>query len=310
MKRLLSVWLVCISLALGGCLLFPKKADLDKVHDTYRMEFANTFLINAEDENNVKKCQTGKSSETDFPKTLDAIREYEAAYRSDTSMNTELAHLTVLKAMIHLQAGNFGIAENLKDAVKNADVAVTDDREVRDSLMKQAYPYLVDGWKEVCAALEQADGSRVIRNTPDGGRPKRLNDAAEGISKIVSSVAQQDKRPGLESDDGAIYLATTANIFQYYFYRVKKDTACTFGPGDPDKCTKDFIQANPTAVQPAEDGAKLVYLLMTADEQNAARCEKNKDKGWSKVVTPGRLRYVEWYRRMNKDFGISDCPDK
>lgn len=294
--------ILSISIVISGCQLLPRKADLTTIHDAYRENFANALLVKPDKTNGL--CGYG----VDFDQTLEAIRAFEAKYRGETS--AEMGHVTILKAMVHLQAGHFGIAEELKKSVESATISAADDREVRDTLLKAAYADLVSGWKAACASVQEVDKSLV---SYDPKRKATLTDAADSILGIVATQAQESRnRPGIETDDGAIYLATAASIFQYYVFRMSADPCSRYG----DKAACD-VQA-----ELARQGSKLnkgslaVYNLLTDDEKKVAHARRKQcpftrptaaeAKNWKDVPLPAaRQRYLDWYLQVTEQVA---CP--
>jgi len=281
-RRLTTAIVLCTALA--ACPLFPRKADLDAVHDAYRTDFARVLPLDRTDN---LVCQYSKG----FENTLEAIRGFEAKYRGEKS--AEMGHVTVLKAMTHLQAGHFGVARQMKSDVRDAPISASGDREVRDTLFKRAYPALVDGWQAACDSVK-TDSPTVVRR--DDQRSAALAQAATDILGVVKDSVQGRARRGAEADDGAIYLATSASIFQYYVFRMEADR-CR-GEVDQTACTQRAAQqAAPILLQ----GTNAIYQLLAADErkavdsQSACPKEKGVSPDWKEAPSPGRRRYVNWY---------------
>jgi len=279
----------CLCLGLASCaLLFPRKAALDLVHDTYRSDFRNYVAAQPSD---ICKYSTA------FDNSLEAIRAFEKKYAGEKT--AEMGHVLVLKGMIHLQAKHFGTARAMQGQVTAATIAASDDREVRDTLFKKTFADLLNGWEEVCKVLaatlpDDASAAAVLEKSADN---------------ILKHVREATKRPGLESDDGAIYLATTASIFQFYTMRMKAD-ACM----PPTPCAGAYA----TFEAKLKEGTDAIYDLMTADEQKAAeakgvfawkaRCNTvtATPTGWKDAeFSRSRQRYVEWYAEVKS---YRPCP--
>jgi hypothetical protein len=289
---------VCAALllcaALSACPLFPRKADLDAVHDAYRADFKQSFPASATDDHTCRYS-------TAFDSSLEAIRGFQAKWRGENS--AEMGHVTVLKGMIHLQAGHFGLARDMIATVKAAPIAASDDRRTRDVLFKDAYEHLVDGWQAACESIKAPtvveDGKFSV--PPGKQRSTVLTDAAAAILKQTKSSLPHAARPGAEADDGAIYLATAASIFQYYVLRMRTDK-CRLA-ADAQRCIQE--QTKPLAA-PLAEGLSAIHELLTPDEKKAVYAQSACPKAgsvsddWKKAPTRTRQRYVDWYLQVEK----------
>src|SRR4051812_19129162 len=130
--RLATALSLCLMLA--ACPLFQRKADLDLVHDAYRNDFRSQNPVPISD-----VCKYSSA----FDNSLEAIRAYEKKYAGEKT--PEMGHVLVLKGMIHLQAKHFGTARAMEGEVKGATISASDDREIRDTLFKNAYKDLLNG---------------------------------------------------------------------------------------------------------------------------------------------------------------------
>lgn len=293
MSRFLRALLAgALSLALGGCPLFPRKADLESIHDTYRSEFASTFLNEPKAE--AASCAGRIAAGAEFfPKTLQAIRDYDVKYAGDPASTSERAHLVVLKAMIHLQAGNTAIARSMTEEVGKAPIAATDDREVRDSLFQKAYPYLAAGWTVICE--RQPPGAR------DRIRP--LADAAAGVVAVSGSVATAGKPV---TDEGAIYLAATGAIFYRHAFE-ERVNACVGAVPAGQIADEEQCRRSAAAQGELQKGAAAIGKFLSPDEKEAAKGTKP-FADWARVVPAGRVRYLQWYVHLSEQAARYPAP--
>lgn len=301
MRQWTSIVLVML---LAGCMVvLPRKADLDKVHEAYRSDFLQFFIVES------PQSADCRGRDFAFDRTLEAIRQFEAKYRGETT--SELGHVTVLKGMVHLQAGHFGVARQLASGVEAATITAADDREVRDTLFKQVFRELVDGWQAAC---ESVAASVVSDGAFSAGANERrsvvLARASQRIADVVKPLLPERARRGVESDDGAIYLATTASIFAYYTFRMVEDTCRA--AADPRSCIANSRTEFAPKVQPF---AQLLYGLLSSDERHAVDAqERCRDEGraardpaapWRQATTQARQRYVSWYLELESKLGCA-----
>jgi hypothetical protein len=279
---------LCLAAALSGCPLLKKTSDIGKVHEAYRKEFASAFLAGVDDPEGAtpKKVNLCRVSPQDpagtFPMTTQAIEDFRAKHQGDATAKAHLAHLTILMAMIQLQVGNTGIARSMEDEVRQATLpSAKEDAVVRDRLFQQAFPGLVDGWEAVCDLEKDSPGGVYSSGEPqkDKLRVDKLSGAASEVAAATQT--QRTAAAGPATDEGAIYLGTTAGIFQYYAYRV-----------DHDGCMLrlDETQCRAVGKDRATAAVKAIEPFLTPAEKDAA---SRKDLTGIKA---GRLRYVQWYQ--------------
>ncbi len=276
--------------------LLPKKADIDAVHAAYSAEFSSAFIGDGSGPKAGGDVCAGNVSpaQGSFPRTLQAIHDYQVKYRDDPSVQAEKNHLTVLKGMIYVQTGNTGIARAVAPDVAKATIQGTDDRSVRDSMFQEAYPALVEGWEAVCDLLK-ARGASGMFGYSDSGKSasseKRLTGSADALAQLTRSGTAKVKQSGVSTDEGGIYLATTAAIFYYYAYRVQHDS-CALDPkracGDPDQLLRK--------------GASAIEPFLTQDERKVANAGDSGPSGeqWLEVVPKRRQQYVQWYAFLDQ----------
>ena len=284
---------LCFSLA-ACAWLFPKKAALDTVHDAYRADFRKFVFAQPEK----LPCEYSDA----FDQSLEAIRGFETRYANDTG--AEMAHVTVLKAMIHLQGGHFGVARTMIPALDKLTISASDDREIRDAIFKDAYGPLVNGWQAACESVKASTPTVVTDGpfTADGKTRQRsdvLDEAASGIKAQLDAALKKRSQPGLESDDGAIYVATSASIFRYYVFRIKSD-GCRLNP-DQAACIRPYTDLLTSSMEVLK--ARLTAEEIAAVEARDA-CAKQPPPGWH-VPSQSRQRYVAWYLTVKK---AATCP--
>jgi hypothetical protein len=292
MNRFLRALLAgTLALALGGCVPFPRKADLEQVHDTYRDEFEATFL--GDTQAGTASCKDLASKNTDlFPKTLKAIHDYDVKYAAEDASTVERAHLTVLKGMIHVQVGNTGIARSLIGDVQKTPITASGDREVRDRLFQKAFPYLVDGWEQLC---REGSAERDVET---------LVKAADGVVKVSDAAADKrsaDSAAGKPAADaGAIYLATTGAIFYRYSFQARVDKCMDEGVVGKAKNDRPTCQKRAAKEGELGKGAAAIDKFLTSEERNAAKGGAA-GNDWQRVVPRSRLRYVQWYMLLSSE---------
>jgi hypothetical protein len=287
-----------LAIALGGCPLFPRKADLEHIHSVYRSEFASTFLGDSKSQAGVCPDKSNPGPATSFPNTLQAIRDYQVKYRDDPATSTERAHLVVLTAMIHLQVGNTGIAASMIDAVAQAKIAAADDREVRDSLFKRAFPHLVDGWRAVCETVDRADKKAEEKMKR---RLDRLLDAGKGIIAVSDGVAGPGSAGKPATDEGAVYLATSGAIFRRHAVEAHQ-TLCSTSDKSGDPSQKIYERCRREAFKQIDikGAADAIGKFLTEEEKRAAAAAPDA-ADWLRVVPIGRIQYVHWYSRLSRE---------
>jgi len=289
--RGILLFALLVILTLNGCgRLTPKTAALKQVHDTYRSEFLRyiqlTIPVAAPSASspgatgpNLAPSTAGKD-EPVFAETLRQIREYRAKY-GQTSQ--EAAHLTVLEGMIYLQTNELGLARLIKGDVKEAGKKLTSGTgdAVRDQLLAENFDALVSGWQEI-----------RNRKEPQGIVLQNLIDAAKAIdSQLRDRIknADQGAKIAMKNDDGALYLATTAAIFNMYVFSQCESPDPSIPPRPP--CTPPN-----TLQQYAKPGADLIGEFLTDTEKQAA----DNDAKMAQDTLGGRFRFISWYSYLKQ----------
>jgi hypothetical protein len=226
--RRLAVMLLLLAAIFGpftGCKTAESgSAALTEIHRSYRDEFARLVM----------PLEPGKPAHADFSRTLKAIDDFKANH---PGASKEDAHLTVLKAMIHVQSGNIGMARAMQGdvAAAAAQLRSPTGKHTRDELFATAFDPLIRGWTDV-----------------HGGRPNN-NDMRRAGDDIAAILKRLDTGgTGSELDEGAIYLAATAAAFR----------------------TPWLANAEPAEqTSIATDSYQLIGRYLTPEEQTAARTE-------------------------------------
>jgi hypothetical protein len=285
MKRFASLLALTAGLVMtSGCLvtfLTPKTAALQQIHDTYRADFAALTVPPA---SAAPDAPSGPSTSAAFSKSLQAIREYRLKYPGDSQ---ELAHLKVLEGMIYIQSGRFGLAEAVRDDVVSAGEKLSSGtgRTVRDQLFARNFKTLINGWSET-------------RKT-SGRHWETFQQAADDLAKALNETkAKQFSDP--ESDQGALYLATTAAI--YYVWAFKEFNDYPFARSEiPDGTapTPEQIEAKKPKIVENKNkwftaGRDLIGRHLDGSLTNAI---VTKDLG---QAPEGTLRFVEWYHWLDQ----------
>ena len=185
-RRLAAVLLAAALGLLSGCgTTGSGSAALTAIHRSYEDEFARLLM----------PLEPGKPPGADFSNTLKAIDDFKASHPQPSK---EDAHLTVLKAMIHLQSGNIGMARSMQSEVAAAAAQLrSTSGHTRDGLFATAFDPLLRGWTDV-----------------HGGRPN--NNDMRRAGDDIAAILRQYGTGGTTSDldEGAIYLAATAAAFR------------------------------------------------------------------------------------------------
>lgn len=265
-KRFASIAVVLLGMLLtSGCVVTfvtPKTAALQRVHDVYSEEFI-AFSAPAP---SVQPAQASEPKPGAFAKSLQAIREYRLKYPGDSQ---EQAHLKVLEGMIYLQSGRFGLAEAVRPEVEEAGGKLTSGtgRVVRDRLFAEHFKTLIDGWAE----------TKKTNNRQWQTFERIASTLTSSLNKIP-----KDKLAEPDTDQGALYLATSAAIFYVWAFKEISES-------------NDHAQAQEKKVvwaKAARDG--IGRFLTDAEKKPGA----DKDLG---AAPEGRLRYVEWYHWLGKN---------
>jgi hypothetical protein len=172
----------------------------------------------------------------------------------------EIAHLTVLEGMAHLQSGQIGRAKLMRDEVRAAAPLLHsgNDRFTRDELLARAYDPLLVGWEQVSFA-----GPTSAINPSS----KSFKEAANGIESTLRGL-DASRVPAAELDSGAKYLATSAGVFRVW---------------------AGNLQPAEKAAE-RQKGAVLLERYLTPAEKQAA------ETGQFAGLTPNQAAYARWYR--------------
>lgn len=306
MRPILSWVILLCSLASAGCgpfgaparVLTPQTSRLKAVHDLYRQEFAKSFLPGN------GKVRDGKFPDGSFctpqdgafSETLRAIRAYRVDYQREPkcaeqeagqcdpeASHKTLAHLTVLEGMIYLQSGRPGLASLMQNMVAAQKGQLISGAGVytRDFIFADNFADLIDAWETVCRwdrsgpSLAEEDASRV--SAP-----------ARRIGSRLAQYRQEGKLAYAEPDEGAIYMATAAAIFDVWAYKVLQDKCTTNRGCEEDFQTKYFAH-----------GRDLIAPHLSNTEKGGA------DHVDISQAPPGRLRYILWYQFLKDKAGAA-----
>ncbi len=273
---------VAALLLLTGCpaTLAPSTADLQHVHELYATEF--TSLADAvptpDNEPSAKQPSSGEA----FIQSLRALNDYRAKHPDKI---LELAHLDVLEGMIYLQSGRFGLARAVVPNVERAGTtlsATTSTRRstpgnvpasstVRDALFAKNFRSLLDGWS-------------ATRNGES---------TSEDFERVFQSIAQsltEESPPSLRltRDHGALYLATSASIFQAWAH-ARDSMRVHLEP------TGEKLRALEQRRIQRYSAARDLLARFLTDAERAVRPADD----LAGQTPQGRLRYVAWYHFFN-----------
>ena len=340
-----------LALMLSACSvydsLFPSAAEIDKIHEVYRTEFTKSLVLpNGSKEDNLQTKAT-----TDFDQTLTLISAYRRNHNAKEKP-TELDHLTMLEGMIYLQEGQYGLAGVLKDNIakikaKYDDRASTYDR--RDVLFAQNFTHLIAGWE---AADPKNVGTHSLTIEDRAKRFTKFFDAANEICTNLVAPARRagadqpvvakdfpqnsfcrgrlfnppsDRLAGADVDDGAVYLASSADVF-YAWSRLELDNYCSMLPtNDPANLGKLKITDAPADLtaqkchawrRVIDSAAACLLGKFLSDNERKISLEMKTDELSKGTLRPGRLRYLDLYRyfrfedRVRKDDKGNGLDDK
>ena len=292
MRTLTRFLIVLLVSAVGaGCpsttrpILFEQKHALQKVHEAYQTEFVKAFLPGTSRAEGSDVC-TPATGDRAFSGTLQAIRAFRVDFKRDPQSTgsspdlaqRELAHLVVLEAMIFLQSGRPGLAALMKNDVAEAKAQLISSQGayVRDFMFADNFEDLIAGWEMICRWSGQRDLHSLQMEDPS-----RLISAAEHIGERLAAYRAAGKLNHVEPDDGAIYLATTAAIFDVWAYKVRHDQ-CNFARICEEGYTTKYFK----------HGKDLIALHLSDTEKRAGSTPDLELRD----TLNGRLRYVLWYR--------------
>jgi len=268
----LSSLILVLSISASGCtLIFPKTANLNAIHDTYRIEFTNARLPTAKElqGNQPKGLDAG-----DFKQTLAAIADYRRKY---PDMTKELNHLKILEGMIYLQTKQLGMAKLLAKDVQLAGGQLSSSHSTpRDSLLAETFGDLLNGWKTI-SEFETLDAPTLTFST--------LVTAAENIQKKLCRIKAANNLKIVQGDQGATYLATTAAIF-YLWADHRAQFLCIVEQND-DVCNQDYYPATYL-----DKGRDLVWEFMPPTGRQLANERSRTTKGERVQGTPRFTEYL------------------
>lgn len=181
-----SLFLTLLFWVQGCCLLQPTTTELKDIHDSYRLEFAQTLM---------PENVTPNDPDRLFSKTLELIGSFRQKHTSDTQL---LAHLTVLEGMIYLQSGQIGRAQAVASNVSQAagSLRSANGKHTRDELFALSFDPLLRGWTEL--SRPRASNWPVRR-------------AGDDLHELLNRL--EPERIGPDYDEGALYLAASAVTF-------------------------------------------------------------------------------------------------
>ncbi len=297
--------------------LLPQKQGLEDIHDIYRQEFAELFL-SEQDEAPACLSNLPAADRPSFSQTRAAIRAYRVRFGTKEA---EAAHLTVLDAMMHLQVGNVGLASLLKSDVEDAKGKLVSKtgRFTRDFLFAEYFESLVEGWQVVCDLT--ADPPKAVDRAAES-----LETAAEKIGEGLSASAKAGQLADPDADQGAVYLATTAAIFNVWAVEERGQSciesgACACGVGDEGCPTSAVTQPACAALSDPldrfecvqtlrrsyfdqtlrpvyySDSRDLIGLFLDDSEKMLAVCSD--EDAITRASSSSRLRYLGWYKYLN-----------
>ncbi len=271
-ERLLVVLILVLLLSACGCtLIFPKTADLNAVHDTYRMEFTNVRLPAAKE---LQGDQPKGLDAGDFKQTLAAIADYRRKY---PDMTKELNHLKILEGMIYLQTKQLGMAKLLAKDVQLAGGQLSSSQSTpRDSLFAETFGDLLNGWRTI-NEFETLDTPTTNSST--------LVTAAENIQNKLCRIKAANNLKIVQGDQGATYLATTAAIF--YLWADHHAQFLCIVEQDHNVCDQDYYPATYL-----DNGRDLVWAFMTPTGRQLTEEESTPTQGQRVQGTP---RFTEYY---------------
>lgn len=276
--------------------LFPQTTDLERLHQTYRTDFSRAFVPEATDiKAGAVLCKSATLGENRFAETLQAIRNLRL---KGNLSSTESAHVTVLEGMIYLQTGHTGMARLLEPEVAKARVnLISSDkgRIPRDALFAEAYPSLIKGWEAICTL---SPSSNLQDFEPQFFEPESFAKASGEIQGILDTRLKNKQLGDPQTDEGAIYLATTAAIYDMWTYATLK-ARCEFKVKDwPTQCLADSTGRSDRAgvisrYRPLYYAKARSFLepFLSDSEKRAA---KEMETGLLNN-SAGRWRYLSWY---------------
>ncbi len=318
--KALRVALAVSAFVLTGCQALPKTSALKDIHESYREEFSELFVSESGEK---PGCipQKASADAVYFARTREGIRSFRVKYGTESA---ESQHLTVLEGMMHLQVGNVGTAALLKDRVEEAKpkLASGTGHLTRDLLFAENYADLTSGWTRICDFEKR--GASAVEATQE--EVKTLEAAADSIAERLRADRDQGKLAEPAVDQGAVYLATSAAIFDVWAAKARFDHCveleeCRCADDPEDECggaalvetvnaecegaqdrlacerTKRTAFSNEKIRAPAyKSGRELIGLFLDDTEKLVADCS-----GATGATSPARRRYVAWYRFLGNE---------
>jgi len=277
MKRSYSLlYFLAAALILTGCqTALPRTTALKAVHDTYRADFAALTVP-------APSAAGNPSGGTNnfFNNTLRSIRDFRVSFSN--AAPAELAHLTVLEGMIYLQAGRPGMARLAANEVAAAGTRLssTSGTLVRDGLFAENFSALIGGWTEVADADDQLPAGGA--NTQTNPESAKFLHAADSIAQNLIAHANKNQLQTPETDEAALYLATTVGIFYAWAVELKRETEAP----DAETVRQEKFAA----------ARELIGRFLSPMEKTAAG-----DLKVSESIPSGRLRYLQWYQWLSEN---------
>jgi len=290
-----------VSLTAGCALLSPKTADLENVHLLYRTEFSASVIPATPNNQKDTACQNNDEA---FAQTLRAIRDYQVKYpQTDARI---IQHLYVLQAMIYLQSGRPGMARLLQKEylAKNPNVKGQKTGYTRDALFAANLESLIAGWMAYC--MLDKDGG-PFHPQKFAAQEQALRTAADEIRSNLQSFETTDPA----ADEGAVYIAASAAMFQMWASKIKGDR-CFFGKectelglskedlnracGNDQTCKRTKRTEGIQAMKISEFAPyrNLLGQFLSDPEKQAAAA------GEMQAVPAGRLRYLALYKYLGQ----------
>lgn len=222
-----------------------------------------------------------------FPKTLQAIADFERRYGRKTPQQ---AHLTILKGMIHLQCDRFRSASAMEPDIRKAAARLTSSPDSKGSaLLARNFGRLMTGWREIHDHEENMKAR-------DAGKPfpfasanfKQVHLAADYISEDLRRYAAENPKivGDPASDLDGLYVAAVAAAF-YTWVQGNNDRGC--GVRDSADCTLKRRQNKSKAVF-YRKGRDLIGLFLTESEKSSALHGRH-----APGLSSCRRQYLNWY---------------
>ncbi|OJW70508.1 hypothetical protein [Spirosoma sp. 48-14] len=274
----LAALLLLLCIELSGCrILAPRVTAIKQIHATYRDEFQSAIQLSIDKPNDKSALPKADPNRFVFTNTLKEIRDFQAKYPDNSSLN---AHLNVLQGMIYLQSGEMGMAKSVQTAISDPNtiklLKSKRDGFTRDQLFAQSFADLIKGWSEIQNQIKAEAGQQS-----NGANTQNLLSAADNIVALLGTDKFKDKESP-DIDEGAIYLATVASTFYVW------EIAINSGQPKDDKCTK------------YKNGRDQIKKYLSAQELKPSLEDI--------TIQGGRYRYLSWYKFLDKQVRTL-CPN-